>query len=121
MWLFTRYGFFSVVCARRDGGHSAKSDPDVLMIRARKRSHLENLAARFDTLAEVPILANHGTDYRFRIIVPKAVWKAVLAELTEEQTWSNFKGEAERYLPEDREYTDSLHRVWGQMAKLQAG
>lgn len=36
MWLFTRYGFFSVVCARQgDGSHVMPVDPDRMMVRAR--------------------------------------------------------------------------------------
>jgi hypothetical protein len=119
MWLFTRYGFFSLACARRDGGQSSRIDPNLMMIRARKRSHLENLAGRFPVLTDLPILTDYGTDYRYRIIVPKPVWKSVMAELVEEQTWSSFKDEAERYLTDDRPYTDSLHRVWSVMGKLQ--
>jgi len=35
MWLFTRYGFYSIACARKPDN---SLDPDLLMIRARPRS-----------------------------------------------------------------------------------
>lgn len=44
MWIFTRHGFFSVVCARKEqGGPGEAIDPDLLMVRARTRHHLKAL------------------------------------------------------------------------------
>jgi hypothetical protein len=51
MWIFTRYGFFSAVCAREgDGAHGRPIDPDRIMVRARLRDHLERLIAAFPEL-----------------------------------------------------------------------
>ncbi len=51
VWLFTKYGFYSVVCARQgDGSHSQPVDPDRIMVRARVRRHLEALKDRFADL-----------------------------------------------------------------------
>jgi len=48
MWIFTKYGFFSAVCAREGSGrHGQPVDPDRIMIRARLLSHLEALLKRF--------------------------------------------------------------------------
>ena len=42
MWIFTKHGFFSAVCARQgDGRHGQPVDPDRMMVRARNRGHLE--------------------------------------------------------------------------------
>jgi len=38
MWIFTKYGFYSAVCARQgDGSHGQPVDPDRIMVRARVR------------------------------------------------------------------------------------
>ncbi len=51
MWIFTKHGFYSAVCARQgDGGHNEPVDPDRIMIRGRIRGHLEALQARFPDL-----------------------------------------------------------------------
>jgi len=48
MWIFTKHGFFSAVCARQgDGKHGQPVDHDRIMVRARVRSHLEALKKRF--------------------------------------------------------------------------
>ena len=44
MWLFTKHGFYSAVCARQgEGNRTEPVDPDRVMVRARVSSHLENL------------------------------------------------------------------------------
>jgi hypothetical protein len=50
MWIFTRYGFFSIACARQSDG---AVDPGTVMVRARRRAHLEKLAERFEALREI--------------------------------------------------------------------
>lgn len=116
MWIFTRYGFYSIACARLQNG---RIDLQKMMVRARQRRHLENLIARFPVLAQCGIRSSDNNDYRYRIIVSKAVWKEVIGELAEEQSWSNFKGETERFLRRPDEYVHALHRVWGEMLRLQ--
>jgi len=42
MWVFTKHGFFSAVCARQgDGTYGQPVDQDRIMVRARVRGHLE--------------------------------------------------------------------------------
>ena len=44
MWIFTKYGFYSAVCARQgDGRHGQPVDPNRIMVRCRVRQHLETL------------------------------------------------------------------------------
>jgi hypothetical protein len=120
MWLATRYGFYSIACARKNGGRSNKLDPNLLMVRARQERHLENLRQRFPTLAKYDIKSNAGTDYAYRLIVPKTVWAGIVAELVQEQTWANFKDEAARFLGNDyNDYHAVLHQVWAIMYDLQ--
>lgn len=121
MWIFARYGFFSIACAQKPDG---TPDKDTVMIRARRAEHLENLRDRFPALAGIGIATTRGTDYRYRMILPKAVWVPVLAEMGEEQEWSNFKNEAAAYeasrgpVGEDS-YSTALHEVWSVMNGLQ--
>jgi hypothetical protein len=74
MWIFTKHGFFSAVCARKGSGkHGQPVDPDRIMVRARLRSHLKALKDRFpDLLGEIEIQESAGTDYAFRSFVPKS-------------------------------------------------
>ncbi len=120
MWLFTKHGFYSVVCARQgDGGHGQPIDANRLMVRARLRYHLVALKTRFPALlGDAEIRAFPGSDYTFRIFVPKTVWVAVAAELTKEITYDNFKAEVARESADDV-YETALHDVWSVMNRLQ--
>jgi len=122
MWIFTKYGFYSAVCARQgDGSHGQPVDPDRIMVRARVRSHLEALRDRFaDLISDNEIKEFVGTDYAFRIFVPKTVWSQVVAELTSELDYDNFKSEVTRHQGSDgAAYEHSLHDVWSVMYGLQ--
>jgi hypothetical protein len=51
MWVFTKHGFFSAVCARQGSGERGQPvDPNRIMVRARVRGHLEALRKRFPAL-----------------------------------------------------------------------
>lgn len=90
------------------------------MVRARLKPHLQNLLARFPALSGAKILAWPNRDYRFRLIVPKAVWVGVLSELAGEQQWSNFKNEVgKRRGKAGADYVSALHEVWHVMSRLQ--
>lgn len=114
MWLYTKYGFYSVVCAR--AGKGRKTDPidlSRLMVRARTRAHLKNLIERFPLLNHCPISANIGTDYPFRIFVPKTMWSSVLLELGMEVDYDNFKQAVGARVREvGGTYCNVLHDVW---------
>ena len=95
MWIFTKYGFFSAVCARSGNGkHGQPVDPERIMVRARLRSHLVALKERFDDLlGDCEIQESTGTDYAYRLFLQKSVWVRVLAGLAEETDYDNFKSE----------------------------
>jgi hypothetical protein len=117
MWLFTRYGFFSIACGRAADG---SVDPQTIMIRGRRKAHLEALQSRFPAIAAVRIVTLVERDYRYRLIVAKTAWVAVMTALAEEQEWSNFKNEAARFRGSDGSaYVNALHRVWDVMYGLQ--
>ena len=103
MWVFTKHGFYSAVCARQgDGGHRQAVDPDRVMVRARVRNHLDALKHRFpELLADCEIKDFAGTDYAYRFFVAKAVWSQVLVGLNEDMDYDNFKSEVARFQGRD--------------------
>ncbi len=122
MWLFTKYGFYSAVCARRGHGELGQPvDPDHIMIRARDRRHLESLKQRFPALLDgCDIREFVGSDYAFRFFVGKSAWVEVLAKLAEETDYDNFKDAVARHQGHTgAEYRDALHAVWSVMFALQ--
>ena len=109
MWLMTRCGFFSVVCAR---GPLGEPIADLMMVRARCKAHLQALQQRFPSrLGLVPIQHTKDTDYPYRLFMAKAVVVDIAALLAGEIDYTNFKHEAAQ--AGDRVYDNFLHRVWG--------
>ena len=121
MWVFTKHGFFSAVCARQgDGTHGQPVDPGRIMVRARVREHLEGLKTRFpNLLGQCDILEFAGTDYAFRVFMDKQVWSRVLAGLAEETDYDNFKSEVARQGRGAAAYERALHDVWSVTYRLQ--
>lgn len=122
MWLFTKYGFYSAVCARQgNGSYEQPVNPDQIMVRARLRSHLESLQQHFsDLLADCAIREFVGTDYAFRIFIPKVTWSQILVRLSEEMDYDNFKSKvAQHQGVAGADYEHSLHNVWSVMNRLQ--
>ena len=122
MWIFTKHGFFSAVCARQgDGKHGQPVDPDRIMIRARVREHLDALKKRFpDLLGQSEIQEYGGTDYAYRLFVQKAAWVQLAAELAEETDYDNFKSKVAQHQGRPgAAYSQSLHEVWSVMHRLQ--
>ena len=115
MWIFTKYGFFSAVCARQgDGSHGQPVDPDRVMLRARVRRHLELLKEQFaEQLGGSEIKEYPVTDYAFRIFLPKTAWSRLVSELTNVMDYDNFKSEVARHQGR------ALHDVWSVMHQLQ--
>jgi len=101
MWLFTRYGFFSV----------SVYDKRQFAIRTRAKKHLEQLQARLPFLKRYEIIEDQRKDYRWRIIIPRNIWIDAMLTISVEQRWSNFKNEAARFCP-DVVYNEVLHTIW---------
>jgi len=122
MWIFTKYGFFSIVYARKGKGERGQPiDPKHLMVRARMRTHLDSLMARFPgQLGQCEIREFAGTDYAYRLFVPKTAWMQVVSELADEIDYGNFKSEVAHYQGDQADaYEQSLHEVWSVMNQLQ--
>ena len=117
MWLFTRYGFYSIACARNSDG---SINPNLVMIRARRRAHLKALQQRFRDLVDLEMVTLPHRDYRYRLIATKGIWGQILNDLAQEQEWSNFKNEVARFQGTGgSRYVDALHKVWAVMHNLQ--
>jgi hypothetical protein len=122
MWLFTKHGFYSAVCARMgDGKHGQPPDANRIMVRARLKGHLEALKDRFpDLLGQCEIKESAETDYAFRIFVEKEAWSHVVKSLADDIDYDNFKSEVARHQgASGAAYERSLHAVWSVMYKLQ--
>lgn len=115
MWLFTRYGFYSIACAKQADG---SIDRETIMIRARLADHLRNLQKRFPALSGEEVVALPNRDYRYRLIVSMEVWTETVAALAREQAWSNFKEEVARCNGRD-DYERALHQIWSVMLGVQ--
>jgi hypothetical protein len=117
MWIFTRYGFFSIVNGRRRDG---SPDPDTVMVRARRVAHLRQLLQRCPSVSGAEITTTLHRDYRYRIVVAKVSWVAAITALAEEQNWCNFKAEVGRHQGAGgSDYTHALHSVWSVMNEFQ--
>jgi hypothetical protein len=116
MWLFTRYGFYSIVCARTPDG---STDVETVMVRSRSADHLRRLQERFPALEQKEIVATPGADYPCRMAVAKSAWASILYELTMEMDWTNFRNEVTAYQgATGRHYLEAVHDVWDRMAHL---
>ena len=111
MWLFTKYGFFTVVCARKDPEIGSGVETETLMVRARSKKHLENLAEKFQESKDYKIATTFSTDYRYRILVPKKIWNNVMTEMSKEIDYGNFKGKVHSAM-QDEEFSRCLGDVW---------
>lgn len=122
MWIFTKHGFFSAVCARQgNGAHGQPVDTDKIMVRGRLSSHLEALKVHFpDLLGKCDIQEYAGTDYGYRFFVAKHVWSQVLGRLADETDYDNFKSKVAKHQGKaGAAYERALHDVWSVMNRLQ--
>ena len=122
MWLFTKYGFYSAICARQgDGRHNQPVDPTKIMVRARLRTHLTALKERFpDLLGNCEIRESPAADYAYRLFAEKPVWSQVLVAMNEDMDYDNFKSEVARHQGRSgAEYEHALHEVWAVVNRLQ--
>lgn len=94
MWICLNDAFFSVV---RD-----KVDPDLLKVRARKRSHLENYFPRHK------ILRDEKADYRFRVLASRHDVAQLLIRRVAALEYTNFKDSVK-----DRALHDMYALWWG--------
>lgn len=102
MWIFTSHGFISAV-QHRDYS-------DVLIVRARRREHLEAV------IVGHPIEQTDQADYRYRTQITKTDLAEVIGKAIHGIEYDNFKNS----IP-DNEYHDACSGVWSVMHRLQPG
>lgn len=101
MWIFTETGFVSAV--------RKLENPAEVTVRARDRQSLEDLAA----LAEREIVRTDMADYRFRVLVPDALFKEWLITAVDMLDYDNFKNRV--WDSRGDTYHTALNRVWTAM------
>lgn len=107
MWIFTTFGFFSVVKKRGDKD---------FCIRARAKKDLENLKERYLPQAG-DIIPTEVADYPFRMYAPPEDVALAMAEITSDIDYDNFKSEVMRTQGLKRETTYA--RVWSVMLDVE--
>ncbi len=108
MWLFTTFGFFSIV--------QKGCGTDEVQVRARRRSDLEALRERLPGPRE--IVETPWADYRYRLVVTKRELGRIVAQAIGDIDYPNFK-EAVRAGGGDAARMSAYHRVWGALLGLQ--
>ena len=93
MWISFNDGFISAIQDRKDA--------DGLVIRARRKLHLENIFPGRE------IFTGIGTDYRYRIFIKKVDFATVLAKRAGEIAYTNFKDSVN-----DEELHHLYNRFW---------
>ena len=113
MWIFTNFGFYSVV------RHREKAD--ILVVRGRSVHDMRSLIKRHGYLlgqSEADIILTPEADYCCRIFVNDYKWSDMLAKVTQEIDYDNFKHSVQDQMGTDRagRYMD----IWSIMHRLQS-
>ena len=124
MWIFTRYGFFSVVNKTSDLLNTEHVDQRV-EVRSRYKQHLKMLKDRFEEqIGDAVILGfddpnslYKNRDYEYRIIINAEDWVHLGAMLSSDVTYPNFKDEVSASCEEDKRlaatpYLEQLYSVY---------
>ncbi len=106
MWIFTPKGFYSIV---------QKQPGDLLTVRARSLSDILNFC---DDCAIDPheIDKTSGTDYAFRVCVPRPVFAEWLTNQAESINYANFKDRVHQTLGNSR--ASIYLRVWAELRAI---
>jgi len=80
MWIFTKAGFFSIV---------NKTGDDFLTVRSRNRADMNRLKKYFPDMPEIS--EGTGTDYPFRVTVDHDKWAEIMARMSLDIRYNNFK------------------------------
>lgn len=111
MWLITPIGFFSIVQKASDVA------ADTLTVRARVKSDLEALRARY--LPGLGTITESKTrDYRYRAVAPRAEVASAMAALVQDLKYENFKNQVAKVQGAARAHL--YHDVWSTLYTLQS-
>lgn len=101
MWLFTETGFVSAVVHYED--------PDVLVVRARDRASLTDMATQFDK----QIFETPRNDYPYRVFMSKHQMSEWMHATIMDADYTNYKNRM--HMVRDEKFVDALHDVWSVM------
>jgi len=111
----TKHGFYSIVCAYDEQGRPHEK---LMMIRARKKEHLENINEHFGKIGD--IVETDNTDYPVRIIAKREVVIPLVTRLMDEVDYSNFKNVCTIGVRcGDATYHTFLHSVWASSQRME--
>ena len=109
MWLYTKYGFFSIV--------QHKDDPRKLLIRARFKEDIQQLAEIIEDATHKPAewQETPNADYRYRTTLDRTVFEAIALWMVQSIDYTNFKNAVHGNPVRDRAYI----RCWDAMCAAQ--
>jgi hypothetical protein len=107
MWIFTTFGFFSIV---------HKQGSPQLTVRARVSEDLDQLRERYLPSLS-PTIAGAGTDYRYRATVSHEHLALAMAAIARDVDYPNFKSAVARQQDGRREAV--YHKVWDALWQLE--
>jgi hypothetical protein len=104
MWLMTQHGLYSVI---------EDEDAGYLLIRARRKQDLDNLADLVTFKAEVT--ESDATDYRYSIRLKRGSARRLLAATFDHINYPNFR-DAISKTPDQREKFFSYRQIWSTLS-----
>ena len=113
-----RVGFISCVVA--DDPITGRPSTKLVMLRARRRQHLENLRRLCPMLAGVEITAaRKELDYPVRMVVERETFVSIMAELARTLDYRNVKQSAHKHEAElGPDFVALMHRVHAVLAQI---
>lgn len=103
MWVFMENGtFYSAV--------TDYEDSNIMWVRARDLRSAEILAEWADT----EVLTGMGTDYDYRVVIPRDTWAAFVEHNVRGAKATNFKSEVAKNVgyQKGKKWLDALHDTW---------
>lgn len=107
MWLFTPFGFYSVV--------EDRARPGQVLVRGRVLADM--LALQRDYLPGMEIIGGAGTDYAWRGSVERGAWEAAVAAIAADIDYGNFKDAVHHR--QGRARARAYLAIWDAMVHLQ--
>lgn len=115
MWVMSQHGFLSAV--------EDWDDPTVFKVRARDRKSLENMLQLLKDNGEnidgLKIVTGAGTDYRWRVVLPRDLFNTYLVAEAGQIDYGNFKDQVTK--TRGKKFHDALMDVWVAMLKVDDG
>jgi len=107
MWLFTQYGFYSVV--------QHEENPEAFLMRARVKNDLENLLKL--TQIETPISHTPRAQYAFRVLLSQAEWNRIAQVLTRAVDYPSFTNRISE-LPDQSTKNAAYGSIWNALENV---